>query len=128
VTDLSETRTSTSEHAKLASQLPKPTGYHILCAVPEIVEKFDNSELIKPDITVANESILTMVLFVVDLGPDCYNDPIKFPSGPWCQKGDFILCRSYTGMRLNIHGKEFALITDDSVIGTAEDPRGIRRR
>jgi len=120
MTDLSE--------AKLASQLPKPTGYHILCAVPEIVEKFDNSELIKPDTTIANESILTMVLFVVDLGPDAYQDPVKFPTGPWCAKGDFIIVRSYTGMRLNIHGKDFCILTDDSVLAVTLDPRGIRRR
>jgi hypothetical protein len=116
------------EDVKMASQLPKPTGYHILCAVPEIDHKFDDSAIVKADITRANEETLTTVLFVVDLGPDCYIDPVKFPTGPWCAKGDFIITRPYAGSRLVIHGKEFRIINDDSVESTIEEPRGVRRK
>ena len=110
-----------------AQQLPRPSGYHILCAIPEMEKEFD-SGIIKADETLLNEEILTTVLFVVDLGPDCYKDPSKFPSGPWCQKGDFILVRPNAGSRLVIHGREFRLINDDTVEGTVQDPRGIKRK
>lgn len=110
-----------------ASQLPRPSGYHILCAIPEIEKEYD-SGLVKADETVRNEEILTTVLFVVDLGPDCYKDPSKFPSGPWCQKGDFVLVRPNSGSRLVIHGREFRLINDDTVEGVVADPRGIKRK
>ena len=124
-TDDTETTTYTG---KMASQLPKPTGYHILCAVPEIEQKFDDSAIIKADITRANEETLTTVLFVVDMGPDCYKDPVKFPTGPWCAKGDFIITRPYAGSRLVIHGHDYRLINDDTVEGVVENPIGIRRK
>jgi hypothetical protein len=110
-----------------ARQLPRPSGYHMLCAIPEIEKEYD-SGLVKADETVRNEEILTTVLFVVDLGPDCYKDASKFPSGPWCQKGDFVLVRPNAGSRLVIHGREFRLINDDTVEGVVADPRGIKRK
>jgi len=111
-------------------QLPKPSGYRILCAIPEAEAEFEDSEvgIIKSDETMRNEETLTTVLFVVELGPDCYKDPNRFPSGPWCKKGDFILVRPYAGSRLVIHGREFRIINDDSVEGIVDDPRGITRK
>jgi len=108
-------------------QLPRPSGYRILCALPEAEEEYD-SGLIKADETMRMEEILTTVLFVVDLGPDCYKDKDKFPTGPWCKKGDFILVRPNSGSRLVIHGREFRVINDDTVEGVVDDPRGIKRK
>lgn len=110
-----------------AKQLPDPSGYRILCAIPEIEDKFDNG-IVKADITMQHEELLTTVLFVVKLGPDCYKDPSRFPGGPWCKQGDFILVRPHAGTRLKIHGREFRIINDDSVEGVVEDPRGISRK
>ena len=112
-----------------AKQLPRPSGYHILCAIPEAEKQYEGEAgLVKADETMRNEETLTTVLFVVELGPDCYKDTTKFPTGPWCKEGDFILVRPYSGSRLIIHGKEFRLINDDSIEGTVEDPRGIKRK
>jgi co-chaperonin GroES (HSP10) len=108
-------------------QLPKPVGYRILCAVPEVEKEFDGG-IVKADVTINNEETLTTVLFVVELGPDCYKDEKRFPTGPWCKKGDFVLIRPHTGSRLVIHGREFRIINDDSVEGTVEDPRGVKRK
>lgn len=109
-----------------ASQLPKPQGYRILCAIPEIDKEYE-SGLIKADATVSYEEALTTVLFVVELGPDCYTDKTRFPNGPWCKKGDFVLVRPHTGSRLVIHGREFRIINDDTVEAVVQDPRGIKR-
>lgn len=111
-----------------ATQLPKPSGYRILCAIPEVEKEHEGSGLLKADITLHNEELLTTVLFVVDLGEDCYKDPTRFPTGPWCKKGDFVLVRPHAGTRLVIHGREFRIINDDSVEGVVADPRGIRRK
>lgn len=113
--------------AEKAKQLPKPSGYRILCAIPDVEKEYD-SGLVKADTTIHFEELLTTVLFVVDLGPDCYKDPSRFPSGPWCKKGDFVLVRPNAGTRLVIHGREFRLINDDSVEGVVDDPRGIKRK
>ena len=109
-----------------AKQLPEPSGYRILCALPEVEKKFD-SGLLKADVTMHHEELLTTVLFVLKMGPDCYKDATRFPSGPWCKQGDFILVRPHSGTRLKIHGREFRIINDDSVEGIVEDPRGISR-
>ena len=110
-----------------AKQLPKPAGYKILCAIPEQEKEYD-SGLVKADETVRYEEMLTTVLFVVDLGADCYKDPAKFPTGPWCKQGDFVLVRPNAGTRLVIHGREFRIINDDSVECVVDDPRGIKRK
>jgi co-chaperonin GroES (HSP10) len=110
-----------------AKQLPEPVGYRILCAVPEIDKEYEGG-LVKADVTISNEETLTTVLFVVKLGPDCYRDTKRFPNGPWCKEGDFVLIRPYTGSRLVIHGREFRIINDDSIEGVVQDPRGISRK
>lgn len=109
-----------------ARQLPEPKGYRILCALPEAEEKFD-SGIVKSSETMRNEEILSTVFFVVKLGPDCYKDEKRFPTGAWCKAGDFILARPNSGTRLKIHGREFRIINDDSVEAIVEDPRGISR-
>ena len=111
-----------------AKQLPVPSGYRILCAIPEAEKEYEGSGLVKVDETMRNEELLTTVLFVVDLGPDCYKDATRFPTGPWCKKGDFVLVRPHAGTRLLIHDREFRIINDDSVEGVVEDPRGIKRK
>lgn len=109
-----------------AKQLPRPSGYRILCAIPEVEETYE-SGLVKADATINFEEKLATVLFVVALGPDCYNDPVKFPTGPWCKQGDFVIVRPNSGTRLLIHGREFRLINDDTVESVVDDPRGIKR-
>lgn len=118
----------TASNEDKAKQLPRPSGYRILCAIPEIDKEFEESGLVKADLTIRNEELMTTVLFVVDLGPDCYKDEKRFPTGPWCKQGDFVLVRPHAGSRLVIHGRELRLINDDSVEGVVDDPRGIKRK
>ena len=77
--------------------------------------------------TMHYEELLSPVLFVVKMGPDAYKDEKRFPSGPSCKVGDFVLVRPNTGTRIKIHGKEFRLINDDSVEAVIQDPRGVTR-
>jgi co-chaperonin GroES (HSP10) len=109
-----------------AKQVPDPCTYHILCVLPEVDEEYD-SGLIKAGQTMHFEEVLSPVLFVVSMGPDAYKDEKRFPSGPSCKAGDFVLVRPNTGTRIKIHGKEFRLINDDSVEAVVQDPRGITR-
>lgn len=111
---------------KKAKQLPEPSGYRILCALPEIEDKTAGG-IFKADSTKHYEELTTPVLMVVKMGPDAFKDEKRFPSGPWCREGDFILTRPMAGSRVKIHGREFRIINDDSVEGVVEDPRGISR-
>jgi co-chaperonin GroES (HSP10) len=125
-TESGEVSTLPETAEQKAKQLPQPSGYKILCAIPDIEEKHE-SGIIKADITKKHEEILATVYFVVALGPDCYTDTERYPTGPWCKEGDFILVRPHTGTRIKIHGKEFRIINEDSVDGVVQDPRGISR-
>jgi co-chaperonin GroES (HSP10) len=112
-----------------AKQLPDPKTFHLLCVVPDAMEEYQNSEvgILKDSKTMYYEEMLTPVLFVVKVGPDAYKDKTRFPSGPSCKEGDFIICRPNSGTRLKIQNREFRIINDDSVEAVVEDPRGITR-
>jgi co-chaperonin GroES (HSP10) len=108
-----------------AKAIPDPKGWRLLCALIDPDDTYE-SGLVKADKTKEIEELTSPVLFVIKLGPSAY-DAEKFPEGPWCKEGDFVITRPYTGTRLKIHGKEFRLINDDQVEATVEDPRGITR-
>jgi len=112
-----------------AKQLPDPKTFHLLCVVPEAMEEYADSDvgLVKSANEVWKEELLTPVLFVVKMGPDAYADKTRFPNGPSCKVGDFVIVRPNSGTRLKIHGREFRIINDDSVEAVVEDPRGITR-
>jgi len=110
-----------------AKALPEPTGWKILCVVPDVQETFDGSSIVKAETSIRTEEHATTVLFVLKVGPDAYKDTAKFPSGPWCKEGDFVLVRTYSGTRFKIYGKEFRLLNDDQIDAVVEDPRGLTR-
>jgi co-chaperonin GroES (HSP10) len=107
-----------------ATQLPKPRGYNILCALPDLEQRFEGTSILRVESHANREAMATTVLFVLDLGGTAYADKAKFGDEPWCKKGDFVMVRKYAGTRFTIHGKEFRLITDDQVEAVVEDPRG----
>ena len=112
-----------------ASALPSPTGWKLLCVVPEVDQKIAGTslDLVRDTATMRQEEHATTVLFVLRVGPDAYKDTAKFPNGAWCKEGDFVLVRTYTGTRFKIFGKEFRLINDDQVDAVVADPRGLTR-
>jgi len=112
--------------AEKARQVPDPVTYHILCLVPKAEQEYE-SGIAKAGQTMQYEEVLSPVLFVAKMGPDAYRDPLRFPSGPSCKVGDFVLVRPNTGTRLKIHGTEWRIINDDSVEAVVQDPRGIKR-
>ena len=116
----------TDQESQKSTQMPEPSGYKILIALPDVEEATEGG-IIKAEETRYAESVATIVGFVLKMGPDCYKDQKRFPSGPWCSEGDFILMRTYTGTRFRIHGKELRLINDDSVEAVIDDPRGYER-
>ena len=108
-----------------AKQLPRPKGYKILVTLPPVEEEIGESGLIKSAQTIHYEQLLTNVLFVVDMGDMCYSDKERFPSGPWCKKGDWVMIGRYAGTRFRIEGGEVRIINDDEVIATIADPADV---
>jgi co-chaperonin GroES (HSP10) len=122
--DLSGVLKATPEEK--AKQIPDPATYHLLCMLPEAKEEYEGG-LIKASQTMQFEELLSPVLFVAKMGPDAFKDEKRFPSGPSCKVGDFIIVRPNTGTRMKIHGTEWRLINDDSVEAVIQDPRGVQR-
>ena len=114
------------ETKNFASQLPEPKGYKLLIALPEVEEATEGG-IIKSAQSQHEESIATVVGWVMSMGPDAYANYNRFPNGPYCQVGDFVIFRAFSGTRIKIHGKEFRLINDDTVEAVVEDPGGVER-
>lgn len=105
--------------------LPVPAGYRLLIALPSQEEKIGS--IIIPDKTRDREQTASIVGCVLKMGADAYLDQDKYPTGPWCQIGDWVVFRAYSGTRILIDGQEFRLINDDTVEGVVDDPRRIAR-
>jgi|TARA_R110002020_G_scaffold39327_6_gene117127 co-chaperonin GroES (HSP10) len=115
-----------TDKLNFASQLPEPKGYKLLIALPEVNEMTEGG-IIKSEDLQHEQSIATVVGWVMSMGPDAYANYPRFPSGPYCQVGDWVIFRAFSGTRIKIHGKEFRLINDDTVEAVVEDPRGVER-
>ena len=108
------------------AKLPEPKGYRILIAIPEVSQKTEGGVFI-PDERRNAEETASLIGYVLKVGSEAYADANRFPTGPWCKEGDFVIFRSYSGTRFKVMGKEFRLINDDTVEAVVEDPRGYSR-
>ena len=108
----------------IKNELPVPSGWRLL------VLPFTPKEKTKGGIIIAQESldkarIATNCGYVVKMGPMSYGDKEKFPSGPWCKEGDWVIFARYAGSRLPIEGGEVRLLNDDEVLGTIKNPESV---
>lgn len=123
---MTENQTAVTDE-ELELQLPKPVGYRLLIALPKVEETFGDTGLVKAEKTVYEEKLLTVVGLVLDMGDQAYKDPDRYPSGPWCNVGDYVLFRANTGTRFRVNGVEYRLMNDDSIEAVVADPRGVTR-
>jgi co-chaperonin GroES (HSP10) len=113
--------------AALEEAIPKPTGYHILIALPNVEETYGETGLVKADKTLRDEYILSTIGLVLDLGCQAYNDKDRFPTGAWCKPGDYVMFRANTGTRFKIGRQEYRLMNDDSIQAIVPNPKAISR-
>ena len=114
------------EDDDLKAKLPTPVGYKVLIAIPEVSEKTEGGVFMPDNLKTAEETA-SIIGFVLRIGTGAYADKERFPDGPWCKEGDFVIFRSYSGTRFKIKGQEFRIINDDTVEGVVDDPRGYTR-
>jgi len=111
----------------IEAQLPKPVGYRVLVALPQVEETFGDTGLLKSSNTISQEHIMSIIGLVLDMGDQAYSDEDRFPTGPWCKPGDYVMFRMNTGTRFKVGGVEYRLMNDDSIEAIVADPRGITR-
>jgi|TARA_R100001224_G_scaffold218_2_gene158 chaperonin GroES len=107
-------------------KLPEPQGYKLLIAIPKLEEKTSGGVII-PDKLKGMEQTASIIGLVIAMGKAAYKDADKFPDGPYCKEGDFVIFRSYSGTRFKLRGEEFRLINDDTVEAVVDDPREYTR-
>ena len=126
MTNISEKVPEVTEE-ELDAQLPKPVGYRLLVALPEVEDTYGESGIIKSSKEMHNDHIMSIMGLVLDMGDGAYSDKERFPTGPWCKTGDYVMFRMNTGTRFKVGGVEYRLMNDDSIEATVTDPRGISR-
>jgi len=105
-------------------KLPHPTGYRILI-LPFVAQAVTKGGIHLSKQTLDKERLATVVGYVVELGPDAYGDLNKFPDGPWCKKGDWVIFGRYAGARFQIEGGDMRLLNDDEILAKIDNPEDI---
>ena len=105
------------------SQLPSPTGWRIM--VLPFQPKVKTKGGILAESALERQQIGTVCGLVLKMGPDCYRDKERYPEGPWCKKGDWVIFARYAGSRLKIEGGEIRILNEDEILGTIQDPEMI---
>jgi|TARA_R110000751_G_scaffold87644_1_gene173628 co-chaperonin GroES (HSP10) len=105
-------------------KLPNPTGWRLL------VMPFKVKEETKGGIIIAQETLdraraAVQVGYVLKMGPLCYDDKDKYPTGAWCKEKDWVMFARYAGSRIDIDGGEIKMLNDDEILGTIDDPKDI---
>lgn len=117
---------SDSQAEELELILPKPTGYKLLIGLPR-QQEMTAGGIVKAKQTLEREEVASICGLVLDMGPDAYADKQRFPNGPYCKVGDWIVMRAYSGTRFKVFGQEYRLLNDDSVEGVVADPTGLTK-
>jgi co-chaperonin GroES (HSP10) len=110
--------------ASALDRMPQPTGWRILI-LPYRGSRQSKGGVLLADETIERNSLATVVGYVLKVGPEAYADPVKFPTGAWCKKGDWVMIGRYAGTRFRIEGGEVRIINDDEVIATIADPADV---
>jgi len=112
---------------ELENQLPTPVGYRVLVAMPEVEDTYGESGIIKSSKEVQMDTVMSTIGLVLDMGSQAYSDKDRFPTGPWCKQGDYVMFRMNTGTRFKVNGVEYRLMNHDSIEAVVSDPRGVTR-
>lgn len=106
------------------ARMPQPTGWRILILPYRGSEKTKGG-IYKTAETIERNSLATVVGYVLAVGPEAYSDTARYPNGPWCKKGDWVMIGRYAGARFRIEGGEVRIINEDEVIATIADPADV---
>ena len=120
-----EDKEATEEPSKTnLEKLPQPTGWRLLVMPFRVKEKSEGGIIIAQD-TLDRARAAVQVGYVLKLGPLCYGDKERYPTGPWCKEKDWVIFARYAGSRMEIEGGEIRMLNDDEILGTIEDPKDL---
>jgi|TARA_E500000318_G_C3498457_1_gene187387 chaperonin GroES len=106
------------------NKLPQPTGWRILVLPFKMNEKTKGG-VIMNESTLERQQVASQCGNVIAMGPQCYKDNERYPEGPWCKVGDWVVFARYAGSRINIEGGEVRLLNEDEILATVKDPEDL---
>ena len=115
---------SQKEVTKEKDKLPQPTGWRMLVLPFRMNEKSKGGVLFANE-TVDKQQVASQCGNVLAMGPECYSDKTRYPNGPWCKVGDWVVFARYAGSRIQIEGGEVRLLNEDEVLATVKNPEDI---
>ena len=122
-----EDKEATEEPSKTnLEKLPQPTGWRLLVMPFQVKEKSEGGIIIAQE-ALDRARAAVQVGYVLKLGPLCYGDKERYPTGPWCKEKDWVIFARYAGSRMEIEGGEIRMLNDDEILGTIEDPKDLIR-
>lgn len=110
--------------SSIMDRIPKPTGWRI-AILPYRGAQKSKGGIVLADETQKRTQLATVCGYVLKVGDLAYADMDKFPTGPWCKEGDWVIFGRYAGARLNIDGGEIRILNDDEIVGIVNDPEDI---
>ena len=120
-----EDKEATEEPSKTnLEKLPQPTGWRLLVMPFQVKEKSEGGIIIAQE-ALDRARAAVQVGYVLKLGPLCYGDKERYPTGPWCKEKDWVIFARYAGSRMEIEGGEIRMLNDDEILGTIEDPKDL---
>ena len=115
-----EKKEVTNEKAKL----PEPTGWRLI-VLPFKMDEKTKGGIIMNESTLEKQQVASQCGNVLAMGPQCYKDKERYPEGPWCKVGDWVIFARYAGSRIQIEGGEVRLLNEDEVLATVKNPEDI---
>ena len=109
---------------KETNKLPQPTGWRLVVLPFKMKEKTKGGIFLGQD-TLERQQVGSNCGLVLEMGPHCYDDKKRYPEGPWCKKGDWVIFAKYAGSRIQIDGGEVRLLNDDEVLAKIDNPEDI---
>jgi len=112
------------EVTKEKTKLPEPTGWRLI-VLPFKMDEKTKGGIIVNETTLEKQQVASQCGNVLAMGPQCYRDKERYPEGPWCKVGDWVIFARYAGSRIQIEGGEIRLLNEDEILATIKNPEDI---
>lgn len=103
-------------------ELPQVHGYRVML-IPVVFPEITAGGIVLPNEVRNRQLNHAQVFRVVGMGPQAYKDPGRFPDGPFCEIGDYVLIGRYAGTKVTTcYCEDLRIVNDDEVMATIPDP------
>ena len=107
-----------------STKLPQPTGWRII-VLPFKMDEKTKGGVLMTESALERQQVGSQCGLVLAMGPQCYTDTERYPTGPWCKVNDWVVFARYAGSRIQIEGGEIRLLNDDEILATVKNPEDI---